>query len=267
MALLAVTSTCLPQARPGLSARRSLSSRPSQVAQLWLQVPPQHVDRRRVMEVRSSGEWETKVAEAESQEKKTEEPSQPSQAKADQTSKSLGKGVNLFDPAATASRFLTRRFGILGGLGFVALLASTEGYEIVKALLETETEGTGQEIQTGSGLVYKDIKVGGGVSPKSGDFIGAQLLVSVGGETLLDTKKSGRPVAFTFGKRPYLSVNCEGLEEGLSTMKRGGVRELVLPPELAFGQQSRELPGGAVVPPGSTVKMVVTLEDVTGSYL
>lgn len=41
-----------------------------------------------------------------------------------------------FDPAATASRFITRRFGFTGGLAFVGLLASVEGGEILKALLE-----------------------------------------------------------------------------------------------------------------------------------
>ena len=38
-----------------------------------------------------------------------------------------GSGVNLYDPVATASRALTRRFGIVGGLGLVAALASVEG--------------------------------------------------------------------------------------------------------------------------------------------
>jgi len=38
--------------------------------------------------------------------------------------KQLGsKGVNLFDPAATLSRALTKRFGIVGGLSLVAVLA------------------------------------------------------------------------------------------------------------------------------------------------
>ena len=37
-----------------------------------------------------------------------------------------GSGVNLYDPVATASRALTRRFGIVGGLGLVAALASVE---------------------------------------------------------------------------------------------------------------------------------------------
>ncbi len=97
--------------------------------------------------------------------------------------------------------------------------------------------------------------------------MGAQFVVKVGDEVLLDTKKTGRPIAFTFGKRPYLSVNCAGVEEGLSSMKRGGVRELTIPAELAYGQDKRELPGGSTVPAGSTVTVTITLEDVTGSYL
>ena len=87
---------------------------------------------------------------------KTEEAPSGDSPKGD---KRLGKGVNLFDPAATASRFLTRRFGIVGGLGFVALLASTELYEIGKALLERDSEGTGEVVETPSGLSYRDIKV------------------------------------------------------------------------------------------------------------
>lgn len=43
---------------------------------------------------------------------------------------------NLFDPAATISRLLTRRFGIVGGLGFVAVLAAVEGNEIIQAIRE-----------------------------------------------------------------------------------------------------------------------------------
>lgn len=97
--------------------------------------------------------------------------------------------------------------------------------------------------------------------------MGANFVVRVSGEVLMDTRKSGRPVAFTFGKLPYLSVNCEGVEEGMSTMRRGGVRELVVPPQLAYGDKGRELPSGAVVPPGASVTFIITLEEVTGSYL
>ena len=70
-----------------------------------------------------------------------------------------GGKVNLFDPAATASRWVTRRFGIVGGLGFVALLASVEGFEIFKAATEKESEGDGVTVTLPSGLTYRDIKV------------------------------------------------------------------------------------------------------------
>lgn len=74
--------------------------------------------------------------------------------------KGTSNGVNLFDPAATISRFLTRRFGIVGGLAFVALLASTEGYEVVKALLEKEQDVADAPLVTlDSGLQYRESKV------------------------------------------------------------------------------------------------------------
>ncbi len=40
----------------------------------------------------------------------------------------------------------------------MALLASTEGAEIWKALSEKEEEGDGEEVTLPSGLVYRDIK-------------------------------------------------------------------------------------------------------------
>ena len=87
----------------------------------------------------------------------------------------VGKGVNLFDPAATASRFITRRFGLVGGLTFVALLASVEGGEILKALLERDVEGSDEVVKLPSGLSYVDTRIGGGAKPKRGDFVGVHL--------------------------------------------------------------------------------------------
>ena len=51
----------------------------------------------------------------------------------------------------------------VGGLGFVALLASTEGFEIYKAAMEHESEGDGQLVSLPSGLSYRDIKARGEV--------------------------------------------------------------------------------------------------------
>ena len=66
--------------------------------------------------------------------------------------------------------------GIVGGLGFVALLASVEGGEILKAVLENarEGEGSGTEFDLGPpelGLVAADLRVGGGSTPKKGELL------------------------------------------------------------------------------------------------
>ena len=73
------------------------------------------------------------------------------------------KGVNLFDPAATLSRALTKRFGIVGGLGLVAVLAVVEGSSIVKSLLEVDKDVSEEKEVTRtleSGLKVKDVRIG-----------------------------------------------------------------------------------------------------------
>lgn len=182
---------------------------------------------------------------------------------------SLGTGVNLFDPAATASRFITRRFGFVGGLAFVGLLASVEGGEIVKALLERDFDGSGEEVTLPSGVVYTDVRIGGGKQPKKGDFVGVHLQITSAesDKLILDTKAKGRPVAFIFLKRPLLPPLCRGLEEVVSTMGRGGIRKMKVPAELGFGAEGAVLPDGTAIPPNTALNIVVTIEDVSPSYL
>ena len=48
-----------------------------------------------------------------------------------------GAGFNQFDPILFLSGLISRRFGIVGGLTVVALVASTEGFEIFKSLSDT----------------------------------------------------------------------------------------------------------------------------------
>ena len=203
--------------------------------------------------------------------------------------------VNLFDPAATISRFLTRRFGIVGGLAFVALLASTEGAEIVKALLEdvnTKEVADQAPVTLPDGLVVRDVKLGGGGSPNAGDFVGAHFVVTTQAPgdaepaVLLDTRAKGRPLAFVFNKSR--TAQLRGVEEGLSTMKRcaqrhnscapcfhciltlpvlhrpsGGIRVLDIPPAMGLGVPLGGLPPG---PSPFALRVEMELLEVTAAY-
>ncbi len=204
-----------------------------------------------------------------------EESSAPGGSKPTDDKKPLpGSGVNLFDPAATASRWLTRRFGIVGGLGFVALLASVEGGEILRAVLEDlrEGEGTNEEFPLGPpelGLVASDSRVGGGATPKRGDFTGVNVVIADAdtGDVYVDTKKTKRPIAFTFERKPLIAPVCPALEEGVRTMRRGGVRRVLAPAAAGFGERGVVLSDGTRVPPNAKLALTITLEEVSSSYL
>ena len=106
----------------------------------------------------------------------------------------LSTGSNWLKPApevsmslrrsASATGAISRRFGIGGGLALLALLAATEGSEIVKTLTAgTATAGDGAKITTASGLVYSDVLVGaknGQPGPATGAIIGADIRLSIG---------------------------------------------------------------------------------------
>ena len=188
--------------------------------------------------------------------------------------KQLGsKGVNLFDPAATLSRALTKRFGIVGGLSLVAVLALVEGGEIVKSLLEIDKDVDEQsETVLESGLKIKDVRIGGGGMPNKGNFVGVEVKMSNAEDptvVYVDTKKTGKPIAFIYKSgKPLLTPLCEGIVEGVSTMKRGGIRELRIPAEkLGFGANDVVLADGTTKIPGGTDLFVrLELVDVTSYY-
>jgi len=92
---------------------------------------------------------------------------------------------------------------------------------------------------TDSGLMYKDATVGSGKSPAEGD----RVVVDWSGYTIgyngrpFETKKlvelDGKekdPIRFELGR----GLVVPGMEEGLLGMKEGGVRQLVVVPELGY---------------------------------
>jgi peptidylprolyl isomerase len=65
----------------------------------------------------------------------------------------------------------------------------------------------------------------------------------------------GHPLQFQLGGEQVIP----GWDEGVVGMRVGGRRELVIPPDLAYGPE-----GGQGIPPNSTLVFVVDLVDVSG---
>jgi peptidylprolyl isomerase len=106
---------------------------------------------------------------------------------------------------------------------------------------------------TASGLKYRDVVVGKGPQPKSGDDILVNYTGRFTNGKVFDSSLSpGRgPFELHLGRGEVI----KGWDEGLSTMHVGGKRKLTIPPDLAYG--SRGYPGA--VPPNSTLIFDVEL--------
>jgi len=172
-----------------------------------------------------------------------------------------GPGFNQFDPVLSVTQFVSRRFGLVGGLAVVGLLAATEGREILLGLTDKgAAAGDGVEVTSPSGLKYTDLLVGAarGEVPLPGKIVGFEVKVLIGDKVLFDTATDGKPVAFKLGQRPFQNVVCAGLEEGLLGMRVGGRRLLVVPPTLA--------PPGVSLPADVALTYDVTLTEVLNNY-
>jgi FKBP-type peptidyl-prolyl cis-trans isomerase len=114
---------------------------------------------------------------------------------------------------------------------------------------------------TASGLKYRDVTVGTGPTVVSGSVIGfhySGCLVPSG--TKFDENTNVDPLAVT---QVGSTSTIAGFNEGVVGMKAGGRRQLVIPPELAYGAQgATDASGNVVIPPNSTLVFTVDLVQV-----
>ncbi len=120
---------------------------------------------------------------------------------------------------------------------------------------------TGNKISlTDSGLMYADYKVGEGDSPKPTDRVKVHYTGWLTDGTKFDSSVD-RGTPSTFG----LNQVIKGWTEGLGSMKVGGKRRLIIPPDLAYGDGGRpSIPGGGrpSIPGGSTLVFDVELISI-----
>jgi peptidylprolyl isomerase len=136
---------------------------------------------------------------------------------------------------------------------------STNGDVTVEEASSSTDLNTKPEITVPSGkppteLVERDIVEGDGEEVINGSKVTVQY-VGVGyktGEEFDASWDRGEPFTFSIGDREVI----EGWDQGLRGMKEGGRRELVIPPDLAYG------PAGAppAIGPNETLIFVVDLE-------
>ncbi len=115
-------------------------------------------------------------------------------------------------------------------------------------------ETTGDE--SPGALIVEDIVEGDGPEAKSGDRVSMQyvgVLYSDGTEFDASWDR-GEPFEFTLGAGEVIP----GWDQGIVGMKVGGRRELVIPPDLAYGPAGQP----PTIPPDSTLVFIVDLEDI-----
>jgi peptidylprolyl isomerase len=109
---------------------------------------------------------------------------------------------------------------------------------------------------TPSGLKIIDTQVGTGPSPKPGQtcvmhYTGWLYENGKKGAKFDSSLDRGQPFEFPIGQHRVIA----GWDEGVATMKVGGKRTLIIPPELGYGARG----AGGVIPPNATLMFDVEL--------
>lgn len=110
-------------------------------------------------------------------------------------------------------------------------------------------------LTTASGLQYVIIEEGTGPTPEQGSIVEVHYNGTLEDGTKFDSSYDrGQPIQFPVGVGQVIP----GWDEGIALMKQGGKAKLIIPPDLAYGEQG----AGGVIPPNATLLFDVELVSV-----
>ncbi len=110
-------------------------------------------------------------------------------------------------------------------------------------------------IETPSGLKYIDLVVGTGAMPENGKRVSIHYTGTLENGNKFDSSMDkGVPFKYVVGQMPLI----KGWEEGLSTMRVGGKRKLIIPSHLGYGKRGSP----PVIPSDATLIFELELLEV-----
>ena len=138
-------------------------------------------------------------------------------------------------------------------LALVALLASCSG-EVEPQQVESldgEPAPVIDSAITRNGVVIRKLKDGDGQLALPDSTVTVHFHGTLDDGTVFETTRGKPPVTFS------IPTTIEGWQEGVPGMRVGEVRQLLVPPELAYGRT-----GEGRIPPNATLTFTIELLDV-----
>jgi peptidylprolyl isomerase len=111
----------------------------------------------------------------------------------------------------------------------------------------------GSMTRTASGMYFSDLTAGTGAVAQSGKTVGVYYKGSLPDGRVFDSLSSGAPLSFRLGTGAVIP----GFDEGITGIKVGGKRLMVIPPSLGYGNRAV-----GSIPANSILVFEVTLVSV-----